>query len=149
MLDGLYNTDILSLAANIANVGQLENPHASVRKVSKLCGSWLEIDVCVEDGLVTEFAIRLEACALGQASASILSSKLHGASLVEVQTARDGLYGLLKGEEGAVDILKSSRFIGLLALSEVAKYPARHISSLLAFDAALSAIKTAIDGAGA
>ena len=67
MFSDLYNTDILSLASTLEN-GRLDEPHGSSRKVSKLCGSWLEIDLYVKDGKVTDMALRLEACALGQAT---------------------------------------------------------------------------------
>ena len=66
MFSDLYNTDILSLASTLEN-GSLENPHGSARKVSKLCGSWLEIDLYIENKTVSDMALRIEACALGQA----------------------------------------------------------------------------------
>ena len=139
MIDGLYNTDILSLAANISHVGKLEKPCGTARKVSKLCGSWIEIDICVEGEVVTGFAVRLQACALGQASTAILAEAVIGATAREIQAARDGLYGMLKqgGEP------QEGRFSKLALLSDVANYPARHISTLLAFDAVLAALENA------
>ncbi len=134
-MDDLYNMDVLSLAANIKHVGRLENPHATARKVSKLCGSWLEVDVNMQDGKVTEFAMRLQACALGQASAAILSENIIGAKIVQVQAARDALYAMLKNG-GAPP---KGRFAKLSLLKDVANYPARHTAILLAFDAVLEA----------
>ncbi len=139
MIDGLYNTDILSLAANISHVGRLENPCGSARKVSKLCGSWVEADVCERDGVVTGFAVRLQACALGQACAAILAGAVIGASTVQIQTARDALYAMLK-QEGEPP---QGRFAKLSLLADVANYPARHTSTLLAFDAVLAALEDA------
>lgn len=100
MINDLYNTGILSLAANIKHVGSLEAPHGSSRQVSKLCGSWVEADVKIADGKVEDFAIRLQACALGQTSASILSENVIGASLDELTTVRSDLHAMLK-ENGA------------------------------------------------
>ncbi len=135
-MDDLYNMDVLSLAANIKHVGRLENPQGTARKVSKLCGSWLEVDVNMQDGKVAEFAVRLQACALGQASAAILSENIIGAKIVEIHAARDALYAMLKNG-GAPP---KGRFAKLFLLEGVAAYPARHTATLLAFDAAVAAV---------
>ena len=140
MIDGLYNTDILSLAANISQVGKLDAPCGTARKVAKLCGSWVEVDICLKHEIVTEFAIRLQACALGQASAAILAENVIGASITELQTARDDLYAMLKDGVGAPDTLEKGSFAKLTLLADVANYPARHTSTMLAFDAVLAAI---------
>lgn len=138
MIDDLYNTDVLSLASNIAHIGALDAPDASVRKVSKLCGSWVEIDVKATEGVVTEFAMRLQACALGQASASILAENVIGASLEELTKARDELEAMLKSGGKS----PTGRFNKLGLLKEVAKYPARHTSTLLAFNAVVDALES-------
>ena len=138
MFTDLYNTDILTLSATLKNE-RLENPMGTSRKVSKLCGSWLEIDVNVEDGKVSETALRVQACALGQASAVILKEKLIGASLAEVVVARDALFAMLK-EDGAPP---EGRFERLVLLAGVKAYPARHTSTMLAFDAAVEAVERA------
>ena len=93
----------------------------------------------MREGHVTDFAIRIEACALGQASAGVLSQNIIGASVDEICSARDALFAMLKDAGPA----PKGRFAGLSALTEVANYPARHISTLLAFDAALAAIADA------
>ncbi len=139
MFTELYNTDILSLSATLKNE-RLENPMGTSRKVSKLCGSWVEIDLNLKNGKVSESALRVQACALGQASAAILKGQIIGASIAEVKTARDALYAMLK-EEGKPP---KGRFEKLKLLAGVAEYPARHTSTLLAFDAALSAMEMAI-----
>jgi len=137
MIDDLYNTDVLGLAANISHVGRLEIPCGSARKVSKLCGSWVEVDICTSGGVVTDFAVRLQACALGQAAAAILAAVVIGASTDEIQAARDGLYAVLK--HGALP--PKGRFVKLALLKDVANYPARHTSTMLAFDAVLAALE--------
>ena len=140
MFTELYNTDILTLSATLRNEG-LDNPCGTARKVSKLCGSWLEIDVVVEGGTVSQCALRVQACALGQASAAILKENIVGASLEDVQSARDTLYAMLK--EGGDP--PTGRFEKLALLAGVKDYPARHASTMLAFDAALDAIKQCLD----
>ncbi|WP_371396264.1 iron-sulfur cluster assembly scaffold protein [Fretibacter rubidus] len=138
MLDGLYNTDVLTLSAHL-KTGTLQDAHGTVRKVSKLCGSWIELDVIMDNGVVFDTALRIEACALGQASAAILQQTIIGASLREVTAARDGLRAMLKSG-GAPPL---GRFSKLALLSGVRAYPARHNSTLLAFDAAVEAIEIA------
>jgi len=139
MFSDLYNTDILSLSATLENA-QLENPDGTARKVSKLCGSWLEIDLNIKDGVVSEAALRVQACALGQASAAILKESIVGASLTELVEARNGLQAMLK--EGGEP--PKGRFEKLALLSGVAAYPVRHTSTCLAFDAAVAAMEAAV-----
>lgn len=138
MFETLYNTDILSLAAGLKNE-RLPRPDGTARKVSKLCGSWLEIDVNMEGGLVSGGALRVQACALGQASAAILRESLIGASAADISYARNALFDMLK-HEGTPP---TGRFEKLALLEGVKAYPARHTSTLLAFDAALAAIEAA------
>lgn len=140
MFTDLYNKDILSLSATLENTS-LSYPHGTARKVSKLCGSWVEIDLNLEDGRVSESAMRLQACALGQASAAILKEVIINATLAELKEARDQLQSMLK-EGGSPP---KGRFSKLALLSGVAKYPARHMSTLLAFDAAVSAFEKALE----
>ncbi len=140
MFTDLYNTDILTLSATLKNE-RLENPKGTSRKVSKLCGSWVEIDMNVEDGNVSEYALRVQACALGQASAAILQEKIIGATLDEITEARDGLKAMLK-DGGAPPI---GRFERLALLKGVSDYPARHTSTMLAFDAAVEALEQALN----
>ncbi len=137
MFDDLYNTDILGLSASLENAA-LPSPDGTARKVSKLCGSWLEIDLMVEDGAVTDCALRVQACALGQASAAILQAAIIGATLPELFEAKEGLRALLK--EGGEP--PNGRFAKLSALAGVAKYPARHTSTMLAFEAAVAAFES-------
>ncbi|MEP3655278.1 MAG: iron-sulfur cluster assembly scaffold protein [Litorimonas sp.] len=142
MFTDLYNSDILSLSSTLENAA-LFSPGGTARKVSKLCGSWLEIDLNLDGDVVSECALRLQACALGQASAAILKEQIVGASLEELSAARDGLKAMLK--EGAEP--PSGRFAKLALLSGVSKYPARHTSTLLAFEAAVDAFESALDKA--
>jgi len=139
MLDELYNIDILTLSASLKNE-RLENSDGSARKVSKLCGSWLEIDVVMNGDKVASCALRVQACALGQSSAAILKQAIEGASLEEIIEARDALRLMLK-EGGAPP---KGRFAKLVLLKGVADYPARHTSTLLAFEAAVSAVRQAL-----
>lgn len=138
MLGTLYSSDILTLSSTLQNAA-LDAPDGTSRKVSKLCGSWVEIDVKMDGGFVQDVALRVQACALGQASAAILQEQIIGASLGDVVAARDGLRAMLKES----DEPPTGRFKRLDMLEGVKAYPARHQSTMLAFEAAVAAVEMA------
>ena len=139
MIDDLYSDRILALAANMPRAGRLTAPDASSEKTSRLCGSTVIVDLSVEDGRVVDFAQDVRACALGQASAAVLGAYVIGATPAEIALARDALSAMLK-QDGAPP---AGRFADLAVLQPVKDYPARHASTLLAFEAALEAVHAA------
>src|SRR4051794_7299377 len=139
MIDDLYSAKLLKLAANLPRAGRLAAPDASVEKVAKLCGSRVVVDVTVEGDRVADFAQDVKACALGQAAASVLGAHVVGASLAELETARDQLRAMLKDGGPA----PGGRFPDLGLLAPVKDYPARHASTMLAFEAATEAVRRA------
>ncbi len=138
MLSDLYNSDILTLAGQL-RAERLTDPHGTARVVSKLCGSELEIDVEMDGDHVKDAAVRVRACALGQASAAILMDGIVGATLEDLNAARDALWAMLKAGEPAPE----GRFAGLSTLDCVSNYPARHQSVMLAWNGAVEALKSA------
>jgi NifU-like protein involved in Fe-S cluster formation len=143
MIDDIYSAKVLRLAAELPHVGRLASPDASAEKVSKLCGSRVVVDVKVEGDTVSDFAQDVKACALGQAAASVLGAHVIGASLSELETTRDAFRAMLKtgGPPPA------GRFADLALLEAVRDYPARHTSTMLAFEAAAEAVRTAVERA--
>jgi NifU-like protein involved in Fe-S cluster formation len=139
MIDDLYSAKVLKLAANLPRSGRLAAPDASVEKVSKLCGSRVLVDLTLKDGRVADFAQEVKACALGQASASVLGAHVIGATPDELEVARDQFRAMLKDGAEAPD----GRFSDLSMLAPVKDYPARHASTLLAFEAAAEAAREA------
>ena len=141
MIDDLYSAKLLKLAANMPRAGRLAAPDASSEKIAKLCGSRVTVDVVVEGDRVADFAQDVKACALGQASASVLGEHVLGASLAEIEIARDQFRAMLKqGADAPV-----GRFADLSMLAPVKDYPARHASTLLAFEAAAEAVRRAVE----
>lgn len=139
MLGNLYSTDILTLSSTLENMA-LDHPDGTARKVSKLCGSWVELDVAMNGDQVSDAALRVQACALGQASAAILKEQIVGSTLAELIGARDGLRAMLKDDAPA----PAGRFERLVLLEGVRAYPARHQSTMLAFEAAVEAVEIAM-----
>lgn len=144
MLDDLYSTDILGLAGQL-RAERLTEPHGTARVMSKLCGSELEIDVEMDGAVVKDAAVRVRACALGQASAAILMGAINGATLEELKAARDALWKMLKDGGNPPE----GRYSGLTALASVRAYPARHQSVMLAWDGAMKAVQSASSSSGA
>jgi NifU-like protein involved in Fe-S cluster formation len=141
MIDDLYSSRILTLAANMPRAGRLAHPQASSEKVSKLCGSRVRVDLSLEGDRVADFAQDVQACALGQAAAAVLGDKVMGASIAEIEEARLALRAMLKTGGPA----PSGRFSDLKVLEPVKDYPARHASTLLAFEAAAEAARLAFE----
>jgi NifU-like protein involved in Fe-S cluster formation len=143
MIDDLYSARILALAANMPRAGRLAAPQASVEKISRLCGSRVTVDLVVAEGRVTDFAQDVRACVLGQAAAAILGEQVVGARIAEIVEARDALKAMLK--QGAAP--PQGRFADLAVLAQVKDFPARHASTLLAFEATVEAAAQALETA--
>jgi NifU-like protein involved in Fe-S cluster formation len=139
MIDDLYSAKVLALAANMPRAGRLARPDASAERVSKLCGSRVLVDVAMDGDRVADFAQEVKACALGQAAAAVLGANVIGASVEELQLARDALSAMLKGG----GLPPEGRFSDLKVLQPVKDFPARHTSTLLAFEAVLAAAREA------
>lgn len=140
MIDDLYSAKLLRLAAEIPHAGRLAAPDGTAEKVSKLCGSRVVVDVQVDGDRVTDFAQDVKACALGQAAASVLGQHVLGASLAELELTAEQFRAMLKHGGPPPE----GRFADLAMLAPVKDYPARHTSTLLAFEAVTEAVRTAI-----
>lgn len=136
MIDDVYNARILELAGNIPRIGRLPEPDGSATAHSKLCGSTVTIDLKVEDGKVADFAHEVKACALGQASSSVMARNVVGSTPEELRQVREAMRAMLK--ENAVP--PAGRFEDLKYLEPVRDYKARHASTMLTFDAVVEAL---------
>ena len=134
-LINLYSGRILELATNVPYVDRLENPDASAKKRSPLCGSAVTVDITLLDDKITGYAQDVKACALGQAAAAVIGQSIIGRTLNEVQTARDELNAMLK-QDGPIP---SAPFQDLEVLLPAKDFKNRHASILLSLDATLAA----------
>ena len=139
MLDDIYNTRILDLAGNIPRLGRLAEPGATSRRHSRLCGSTVTVDLAMRDGVVSDYAHDVKACALGQAAAAIVARHVIGATAGELRTVHDTVRAMLK--EGGAPPQGDWAEAGVLL--PVRDYKARHASTLLAFEAVAEAAETA------
>ena len=136
MLNDIYNRRILELAGDIPRLGRLSAPDVSATAHSKLCGSTVTIDLTLSEGKVTDFAHDVKACALGQASSSIMARNVVGATPEELRGVREAVRAMLK-ENGAPP---TGKWADCAVLEPVRDYKARHASTLLTFDAVVSAL---------
>ena len=136
MLNDVYNSRILELAGNIPRLGRLPAPDASATAHSKLCGSTVTIDLKMDGDVITDFAHDVKACALGQASSSIMARNVVGTRSGELRDLRESVRRMLK-ENGTPPL---GKWADIAVLEPVRDYKARHASTLLTFDAVVSAI---------
>jgi NifU-like protein involved in Fe-S cluster formation len=136
MIDDIYNRRVLELAANIPRLGRLPAPDATARAHSRLCGSTVTVDLVVKDGRVADFAHDVKACALGQASSSLMASHVIGASPDELFALRDTVTRMLKANGAPPD----GKWAEFAVLEPIRAFKARHASTLLTFDAVADAL---------
>ena len=136
MIDDIYNRKILGFAADIPRLQRLGAPDATAVAHSRLCGSKVTVDLSMKDGVVSDFGHEVKACALGQASSSIMARHVVGATPGELRAIRDQMYRMLK-EEGEAP---TGKWADLEALLPERDFKARHASTLLPFDAVVDAV---------
>jgi NifU-like protein involved in Fe-S cluster formation len=136
MLNDVYNAKILDLAGNIPRLGRLAAPDATATAHSKLCGSTVTVDLKMNGPVVGDFAHEVKACALGQASSSIMARHVVGSNPAELRELRETVRKMLK-ENGPPP---SGKWADIAVLEPVRDYKARHASTLLTFDAVVSAL---------
>lgn len=146
-LNELYSDRILEIAANPPAVPRLPAPDASARKVSRVCGSAIEVDVVVRDGIIAAYGHAVSACALGQTSAAIVGRHIVGTPVEEFLELRAQMHDMLESGGSA----PTGRWADLAWLEPVRDFPNRHVSTLLVFDAVAAALaeREAVQGVGA
>ena len=136
MLNEVYNRRIIELAGNIPRLGRLADADATATAHSRLCGSTVTIDLKMDGDRVTDFAHDVKACALGQASSSIMARNVVGAQAQELRDLRETMRRMLK-ENGAPP---TGKWADVAVLEPVRDYKARHASTMLTFDAVVDAV---------
>lgn len=141
-LSDLYSDRILEIAGNQPIPGRLADPDASARKVSRICGSTIEVDIKFRDGVIVDYGHEISACALGQTSAAIVATHIVGTPVAEFRRVREEMIAMLKADGPPP---AGEKWIDLKYLEPVRDYRPRHTSTLLVFDA----VAEALDKAGA
>ncbi len=137
MLNEVYNRRIIELAGNIPRIGRLATPDATATAHSRLCGSTVTVDLTMDGDTITDFAHEVKACALGQASSSIMARHVVGSNAEELRELRDTMRKMLK-ENGEPP--REGKWADIAVLEPVRDFKARHASTMLTFDAVIDAI---------
>ena len=135
----LYSGRILELAADMPRTARLDEPDASVKRRSPLCGSTVSVDIRVKDGRIADYGQDVKACALGQAAASVVGRNIIGCTRDQVERARDELLAMLKADGPA----PGAPFEALEVLRPARDFKNRHASIMLALEATLEAMDAA------
>jgi NifU-like protein involved in Fe-S cluster formation len=135
----LYNREILRLAASSAGLVRLTSPHASAEKRSPICGSRVTVDICLDEkGRVADLGVEARACAMGQASTTVMASHARGRTVAELEQARDALTDYLAARR-----TDPGDWPGLDVFAPALGHSARHAAIRLAFEAAAEAARLA------
>lgn len=139
MSEALYTRDILRLAVSIPHQQRLDSPDGSAELRSRTCGSVVAADVILtDDGALVDLGMSISACALGQASASILGTEAIGLSLTDIVQARSGLEEFFNGEaESPGDWQNMDKLVA------ARDHKGRHAAILLPYDALIAAFADA------
>ncbi len=137
MSEPLYTLDILRLAAATGAWPRLDAPDVMVERRSVACGSRITVDLAFDaDGRVASYGHAVNACALGQASATLFARNAVGHSPAEIGAVAQALANWLAEADAPLP-----DWPGIDVLSRARAYPARHSAIKLAFEAAADAIR--------
>jgi NifU-like protein involved in Fe-S cluster formation len=139
MLNDVYSRRILELAADIPLQGTLPDAHGSAKAHSKLCGSTVTVHLKLDGTVVSAFAHEVNACALGQASSSVMGRHVVGSTAEELRALREDMHRMLK----AGGKPPSGKWADLAFLEPARDLKSRHASILLTFDAVVDALTEA------
>ena len=133
----LYTEKILKLAAEIPLIGKIDNADKTVSLRSPICGSAIRVYINQRQGRIKEFRQEVKACALGQASASILAKNIIGLDLLEISTLHNSVKGMLEKNLPA----PAPPFSNYELLRPATDFKNRHASILLALEATKNALQ--------
>jgi NifU-like protein involved in Fe-S cluster formation len=133
----LYTTEVLRLAASLPEPRVLERVDGTADERSPTCGSRVRVEVQMnEAGRIEVVSQRIEACAFGQAAASLLDAAAPARSREEVASALGQLAAWLSGERDDPGL-----WPGLQALAPARPRKSRHGAILLPFRALVTAME--------
>ncbi|MEC8172180.1 MAG: iron-sulfur cluster assembly scaffold protein [Pseudomonadota bacterium] len=132
----LYKGQILEFASSIPRVGRLDAPDASADAHSRLCGSRITIDIKLDGNVIADYAHEPKACAIGQASASVVARTVVGLTVDEVNDGAEMMTAIFKKKTPPT----SSPWSVFVPFLPVADFRSRHNSAFLPFEALQCAI---------
>lgn len=138
-LSSLYQQLILEHYKRPRNKGEVEGATAEIHMRNPTCGDEVKLQLRVEDGVVAEVGFTGQGCSISQASVSMMTQKLVGASIDDAMELARKFTRLMHGES---EVARDRSLGDLRALEGVAKFPVRVKCALLGFDALQEALKS-------
>jgi NifU-like protein involved in Fe-S cluster formation len=125
----LYNREILALAVALADFQRLAAPTRTGELRAPLCGSRIILDLMLAaDGRIDRVGLSVQACALGQAAATLFARAALGRTTADLAAVHRALAAWLAGDGKA-----APHWPGIAVLAPARAYPARHAAILLPF----------------
>ena len=136
MIEDVYQTELLRLAARASGAGRLAAPDASATVDNPLCGDRITIDLQLADGHIAAVGYEVKACVLCQASASLIGAHAPGAGQAELHEVAHAVSAMLRGAGEA----PGGRWADYARFEPVRAHKSRHECVTLPFQALLQAL---------
>jgi nitrogen fixation NifU-like protein len=134
-LADLYQQVILDHCKHPRNFRELTDGSRSAQGHNPLCGDQLKMYLAVDGETIKDASFIGSGCCISKASASLLTESIKGKSKTDVQKMFDQVHEMVTTGEVVGDMGKLAVFAG------VHKYPARVKCAILAWHAAMAALK--------
>ena len=130
-LHQLYQEVILDHYRKPRNKGVVDESTHNITMNNPLCGDVIELLLTVRDGRIVNAGFEGHGCSISQASASMMTERLKGRSIVEALAMDATFTRMLRGD---ADAAADEDLGDLRALAGVAKFPVRVRCALLAWN---------------
>lgn len=130
-LRALYQEVILTHSRDPDGRGIVDGWTHRAREVNPLCGDEVDLAVTVEDGVIRSLHWEGHGCAISQASASLLTGLLEGATVADAGDLVERFRTALRSR-GEIE-LDEDHFGDAVALGGVSRYVARVKCAMLAW----------------
>jgi NifU-like protein involved in Fe-S cluster formation len=131
----LYSPEVLAMALDLARWPMAGDLPLIGEARSASCGSRMRVGIALDEtGAIVRIGVAAQACAIGQAAASVMARAAAGRSHQDIAKAEAQIVAWLGGDNALPD------WPGLEALTAVRDYPGRHGAFLLGWRAVLQAM---------
>ncbi len=142
-LDSLYQQLILEHYRNPRNKGDMPDSSVEIHMRNPSCGDEIKLQLKLDGDRIEEVAFTGQGCSISQASVSMMSQILTGASVNDAAELARRFTRLMHGDE---EVARDRSLGDLRALQGVSRFPVRVKCALLGFDALQEALKRGEQG---
>jgi nitrogen fixation NifU-like protein len=136
-LEELYKEVILDHYRSPRNKGRLDPHDVALERNNPLCGDEIELFVKFDGDKVEGIAFEGKGCSISQASASMMTEKIHGLGTKEAIEVTESIKRMMGGEEEG----DPNELGDLVSLKGVVKYPVRIKCALLGWNTLQEALE--------